>query len=64
MSHFADFSVCPPPGVLLVKHACPACGRMIEESEPKFTRIVCPRCGERIVFKGGVVVEHRAKRRQ
>ncbi len=64
MDHFAGFSIIPPPESVLVKHICPRCGRMIEESEPKFTRIVCPRCGERIVFRGGVVVEHRPKRRQ
>lgn len=64
MAHFADFSTSPPSSVLLVKHTCPACGRMIEESEPKFARIVCPRCGERIVFSGGVAVEHRPRRRQ
>lgn len=64
MNYFSDFSSAPPPATVLVKHACPACGRMIEESEPKFARIVCPRCGERIIFRGGVAVEHRPKRRQ
>jgi len=64
IDHFSDFSTMPPPAVVLVKHVCPACGRMIEEAEPKFARVVCPRCGERIIFRGGVAVEHRPKRRQ
>jgi DNA-directed RNA polymerase subunit RPC12/RpoP len=64
MDYFAGFSVAPPSGTILVKHVCPACRRMIEESEPKYARIVCPRCRERIVFRGGVAVEHRPKREQ